>query len=421
MYSRYRTPRAILAFLAFLVLSLVLTAFPALPAHAATLSDELEAVADARTQGGSPDVNFSSGALFVSTANGHLSFLRFDLRELPADAVIDEAQLQLTVIGANDGPNNVEIGRLEALWREEEITWSNQPTIGWGGPIQAVSGTGPVTWDVTEIVQRWANGDGPNFGFALRGDGGSGVSFASREMADPPILRLRVTIPTPEGGRSDSGDAPDSSNHHGVNNTAYAAGPVPGRFPTVWDVPAGQPAGPRHENATGEGFLGQYLSREAEADQGPDQDGPNNILRNAAGVIADVADNDRGDDGWRNRNITFPDCRQQTLTVRVSKVAGASLNRMYLNVWFDGNRDGDWADLGRCEDPAGGPAQAGYEWIVQDYVIDMSAVPAGGYLDFNIDTLRVINNAEDRAHWMRFTLSEERAVQPGGGAYPDGR
>jgi hypothetical protein len=107
---------------------------------------------------------------------------------------------------------------------------------------------------------------------------------------------LVITYSTPpdvENARPDLGDAPDSTNHHGVNNTAYAIGGVLGQFPTVWNVPAGQPAGPRHANQTGEGFLGQFISREIEADQGPDQDGPNNILRNAAGVIGDVADRDR--------------------------------------------------------------------------------------------------------------------------------
>src|SRR5690606_19421652 len=95
-------------------------------------------------------------------------------------------------------------------------------------------------------------------------------------------------------------------------------------------------------------------------------------------------------------------------------------NRMYLNVWFDGNRDGDWADVAPCQPPNGGPAEASYEWIVQDYIVDMTAIPAGGFLDFQIDTERVLNSTPGKPHWMRFTLSESRAVQPGGNNYPDG-
>jgi hypothetical protein len=222
------------------------------------------------------------------------------------------------------------------------------------------------------------------------------------------------------------GDAPDSDfNHHGINNTAY--GGVFGHFPTVWSgTPANQPAGPRHANETGEGILGNVLSRENEADIGPDQDGPNNILRNAAGAVGDVADRDRGDDGWRNRNIRFFNCERQALTIRVSKAPTATLNTMYLNVWFDGNRDGDWADLGQCPPPSGGPAQAAYEWIVQDPIIDMTAIPAGGFLDFTVNTERVLNSTEGLPHWMCFTLSEIPAVTPlglladGRGPHPNG-
>ena len=42
----------------------------------------------------------------------------------------------------------------------------------------------------------------------------------------------------------DLGDAPDSTNHHGQPNTAYPATGVLGQFPTVYDVPANQAAGP---------------------------------------------------------------------------------------------------------------------------------------------------------------------------------
>jgi hypothetical protein len=394
----------------------------AAPALAAPVTVDLPAVADARTQGGSPDVNFGSGFLYVATLNGHLSFVAFDLLALPANAVIEAARLELDAPTLNDGPNNVEVGRVDGAWAEDTLTWATQPAITWGGPLTNVVGPTLATWDVTPLVRSWHSGAGPNHGFALRGDGGEPLSFSSKEAGiTPPTLVIRYTTPADEGVRSDLGDAPDSSNHHGQNNTAYVAGGVLGRFPTVWDVPDGQVAGPRHANATGEGILGQYLSREQDADVGNDQDGPNNIIRSAAGAIGDVADNDRGDDGWRNRNIRFFDCQQQTLAVRVSKAPGAARKRMYLNVWFDGNRDGDWADSSACQPPSGGPAQAGYEWIVQDYVIDMTAVPAGGFLDFAVDTERVANSTPGMPHWMRFTLSEARAVQPPGGDYPDGR
>ncbi|MCB0055239.1 MAG: hypothetical protein KDE24_37440, partial [Caldilinea sp.] len=64
--------------------------------------------------------------------------------------------------------------------------------------------------------------------------------------------------------------------------------------------------------------------------------------------------------------------------------------------------------------------QASYEWIVQNYIVDMTAVPAGGSLDFTVNTEKVLNSTPGAKHWLRFTLSETPAVQPSG-ALADGR
>jgi plastocyanin len=406
-----------------LVAALVALLYALTPAQAAPLLQtvttvDLVAVADARTQSGSPDTNFGSGLLWVGHPNVHSVFIQFDLSVLPADARIDAAELRLDYTGVYTTPNTVEIGRVESGWDEATLTYGlPQPAITWGGTVQTVNTPGPIRWEVTPLVRQWHTGSHANYGFGLRGLDGALVSFRSRESAGgEPTLVITYTTPPDEGGpRPDLGDAPDSANSLGIVNLAYPG--VPGNFPTVWgSTPSGQPAGPRHANQTGEGILGTHLSREREADSGPDQDGLNNIL--AGGV--DNADNDRGDDGWRNRNIHFFDCQRQTLTIRVSKAPNATLNRMFLNVWFDGNRDGDWDDIAPCQPPAGGPAQASYEWIVQDYIVDMTAIPAGGFLDFQVNTERVLNHTEGRPHWMRFMLSEAPAVAPPGGL-PDGR
>src|SRR5687767_9309992 len=64
----------------------------AVTAEAGTV--ELFAVQDARTQSPSEEVNFDGGILWTNTA-GHQSFVAFDLTELPADAVIESAELRL--------------------------------------------------------------------------------------------------------------------------------------------------------------------------------------------------------------------------------------------------------------------------------------------------------------------------------------
>ncbi|MCB0126586.1 MAG: DUF11 domain-containing protein, partial [Caldilineaceae bacterium] len=116
---------------------------------------------------------------------------------------------------------------------------------------------------------------------------------------------------------TDFGDAPDSrTNHSSMNNTAYSAGPVLGRFPTVWDgTPATEGSGPNHRQAN-QYWLGDRVTSEKDADLLPDSDGVTNILNNGT---ADVADQDKADDGWLNRDVALPDCREAVLKVRISR------------------------------------------------------------------------------------------------------
>ncbi len=223
--------------------------------------------------------------------------------------------------------------------------------------------------------------------------------------------------PQPEQS-ADLGDAPDSlSNHHSLKNTAYA-GPVDGRFPTVWEkTPAGEGTGPLHKKSRIV-WLGEHVSGEFDADTGPDSDGINNILHDAAGV-ADTADQDRGDDGWLNRNLPLPDCQEALLKVRISKDVAARVQRMVLNVWIDGNRDGDRADMGKCGDGHSN------EWIVQNFAIDTAAISTP-FVDIEVRTILVYNEKPDMPAWMRFTLSEIPALTPpqlagAAATLPDGR
>ncbi|HQY91259.1 DNRLRE domain-containing protein [Caldilinea sp.] len=410
-----------------LALLLPASGLSAAPA-ALTFSVEIPASGDAGAIESVPTFTAPGNPYFVLNARPggdfDYNFVQFDLSVLPANATIDSAVFRLHV-NASANPLDIELGRVDGAWDEATLTWNGKPAVTWGGAVQNAPVAGNVDWPIKPLLSSWLDGTQPSYGIVLRGltPTTGGVRADTREGAVAPRLVITYTLPPDEGPRPDLGDAPDSSNHHGVVNSAYAG--VPGNFPTVWDVPAGQIAGPRHLNQTMEGWLGQHLSREAEADQGPDQDGPNNILRNAAGVIGDVANQDRGDDGWRNRQIRFFDCRRTTLEVRVSKDAAATRNFMYLNVWFDGNRDGDWADISPCQQTETEPAQAGYEWIVQNYVVDMTAIPAGGWRDFLVNTEKVFNSTQVQPHWMRFTLSEAPAVQPAPGSdgpgLPDGR
>ena len=210
----------------------------------------------------------------------------------------------------------------------------------------------------------------------------------------------------PPAPNADLGDAPDSTNHHGMDNTAYPG--VPGQFPTVFEgTPAGEGPGPLHRNPLVV-WLGDKVSLENEADKGPDQemDAGGNPINNILAKGVDNADNDRADDGWLNRDVPLPDCQEAVLKVRVRKDAAVKTGRLFLNVWIDGNRDGDWADKGVCE-----PNGHSNEWIVRDFVVDTSTF-TGDFQDIEVKTILVYNEKPDAPVWMRFMLSNEQAAQP---------
>jgi uncharacterized repeat protein (TIGR01451 family) len=217
---------------------------------------------------------------------------------------------------------------------------------------------------------------------------------------------------------SDFGDAPDSdSNHHGRPNTAYP-GPVLGHFPTVWDgTPVTEGSGPHHLQAN-QYWLGDRVTSERDADLLPDADGVTNILNAGA---SDVADQDKADDGWLNPAAPLIHCRETTLKVRISRaLIPPPVTRMYLNVWIDGNRDGDWNDIARCADSTAATGLA-QEWIVQNWWIDPTTIPAAGFVDVAVGTVRVFNAQPEADTWLRFTLSEQKAILDPALGRADGR
>jgi GEVED domain len=139
----------------------------------------------------------------------------------------------------------------------------------------------------------------------------------------------------------DTGDAPDSTNHKGVPMSNMLGGaPGSANYPTVADSSfwaGGGPAGMCHAISSSGLVLGTTVSYESDADRSPDADGATNF-----DPLAGVADRD-SDDG-----VSFPpqwtDGITATVTYIVSAPPTAASGDRYVNVWFDWNRDGDWAD-----------------------------------------------------------------------------
>ena len=197
----------------------------------------------------------------------------------------------------------------------------------------------------------------------------------------------------------DLGDAPDSSNSlPGQQMTAYPTG-VSANFPTVYRA-GSPPYGPIHLDPEGFVHLGNAVSLEDEADLGFDIDPTNNL-----DPAANAADLDAADDGVVLPAV-LPDCQKGTLAYSVT-VTEPVHRTVYVNVWFDWNRDGDWDDVMTC--PSGSKA---FEWAVQNQTIQINgpgllALTSPAFMCWHPPV-----SADPDPLWMRIMIAEQPWTQP---------
>jgi len=247
------------------------------------------------------------------------------------------------------------------------------------------------------------------FRFSTHGHLGYAGPASDGEVEDYPV---RIEEPP---GQAELGDAPDSSNSYGEQMTAYTSSGVlpvivPARYPTVYRI-GSPPYGPIHWNSQAV-HLGARASVEIEADYGFDEDPTNNILPQR-----DVADLDKADDGVRVP-LALPHCRPTRFTYVVSVTR--PVRELYVNVWLDWNRDGDWDDVMSCPHltpnatdlvnlDADVLCRVG-EWTVRNQTL--SDLTPGIYrfvtprfLPWHPDNT---SGVSQRPIWMRITLSERQ-------------
>jgi len=202
-------------------------------------------------------------------------------------------------------------------------------------------------------------------------------------------------------GKTDLGDAPDSTNHLDTPMSAYAANhtglpySIPGHFPTVYDDGSGiGPYGPVHLNNELVAYLGTRITKETEADRGFDEDGRNNLK---VEIGSSAANHDNGDDAIDLKNtLSLPNCCWTTIDYKVT-VIDSNVD-LWVNIWFDWNRDGDWDDVLDCPE---GPAP---EWAVQNQLLynlptGLSTITSPAFLPWHPENIDNI--------WFRITLSEQ--------------
>jgi len=196
-----------------------------------------------------------------------------------------------------------------------------------------------------------------------------------------------------QAGKSDLGDAPDSTNNFGRQMYAYPHPFSPrANFPTVYNDGSGTgPFGPFHINDQMVAYLGKKITREIEADTGPDEEGINNI-----DPTKNSPNHDDEDDSIAYP-FDLPRCCWTTFEYEVT-VVDPNYD-LWVNAWIDWNRDGDWDDVLDCPE---GPAP---EWVVQNQFlynlpVGINKITSPAFLPWHPD------NGPSQI-WMRITLSEQ--------------
>jgi len=220
------------------------------------------------------------------------------------------------------------------------------------------------------------------------------------------LLTVSLAAVTP--AEFDLGDAPDGSNNYGKRMTAYTVAgqaSIQANFPTVFNDRDGRVHGPIHMDPLAVAHLGTAVTFETEADKGTDEDPSNNI-----NPATDQADKDGADDGVV-LPLKLPHGEYSAFEYVVSVIKPNQ--ELWVNVWFDWNRDGDWDD-DASNDPqlvAGGRKVS--EWAVRNQLL--YGLPTGthrimtpGFLAWHLD------KGPEKV-WMRITLAEKPWK---GGAYP---
>ena len=205
----------------------------------------------------------------------------------------------------------------------------------------------------------------------------------------------------------DLGDAPDSSNHYGTAMTAYPSG-VGANYPTVYGA-GSPPHGPIHWMPRAVAYLGRNVTGEREADILFDMDPTNNII-----PPRDRADLDFGDDGVIGLPFGLPPCKLMRFQYRVNVINPANI--LYVNVWFDFNRDGDWDDRGVCPSLTTNQNIIVYEWAVRNQ--QLIGLPPGLHTitSLSFRPFQPAGVSDDDPIWMRITLSERPFTTTSAGA-----
>jgi len=127
----------------------------------------------------SPSTNYNSSAAVTVAGNGSTNraytLLKFNLADLPANAAVLSATLELYTMpnrqqSAPQQPRAFSIypDAINQSWNEATVTWNNKPAASNLGDPAIAPVIGWNEWDVTHIVDGWSTGQILNYGIRLR-------------------------------------------------------------------------------------------------------------------------------------------------------------------------------------------------------------------------------------------------------------
>jgi len=166
-----------------------------------------------------PDRNFASqGTVKLNWNSTYTALFRFDLSDLPSNAVIKSALLRLYIHGRSEDQNlEARAHVLLRNWDVEQATWKHA-TASEEWEMAGASGAGDrqeipaatanledtrqwVTWNLRSVVEEWARDPSSNHGIVLKGQGPPSVYYelASSEyyaQDRKPELVVKYAMPT---------------------------------------------------------------------------------------------------------------------------------------------------------------------------------------------------------------------------------
>lgn len=170
---------------------------------------ELCAVADAYVDEYAPTTNFGSSAE-LRVGYGHApgevkarrALVRFDLSFIPLGSQVQSASFRALYLDGAGFAEPLIIGlyQVQNPWSEMSVNWNNQPSVQPEMVARVEIPREPkqiYDWNVRGLVQRWVNGESPNYGLTLRGPEEPGIywvrTFSSRHYTQLcPTLKLSL-------------------------------------------------------------------------------------------------------------------------------------------------------------------------------------------------------------------------------------